>query len=535
MTHLELETVWAFLRELQEKHARLDCDKQAVGAMQSRCTLWSPNTSAPVLTAPGRWAASGASTWKWGILCPTVQVGGPPFQGVPSGGGASTNGVLLRMAGANELGMSRIKDGDRLTLELDDAITRPSKPNTVILPEHTEKEPEPPPEYDPQLDLVQRAVPGFPDFDHMLSRPVPTTEIDRTPDYHPVDSWVEQYPPAPVQAAHDFGKAPPRFHEETTAVIQEGDRLELNVDEAATRRQLRGQPLFEHQLTRPEAEGHAPSITADLYYDGDIGVLKPRAPIAHLDVRTGHAPSNFTGETTTGDLDAGCYEAHQAGQLGQANVPATDFAAGSERAPLYPLLPALEGDNLLLHPHSPAAQAKDEPISKFEEPMGLKEPRWLPATADEGNTLLLRADPAQGVRRQGDPGMGGCDFKSAPGREDLWGTTVGGTGAVCRREPKSGQPHHRNERLVGDGGPVGFAPHVAPLDGTKWQPLLWPESRVQAAPEKENRAGMEAQACLKEHIQPGAHSVQARAGRMMDRLRKKRGVQLVQPTGIAAF
>lgn len=169
---------------------------------------------------------------------------------------------------------------------------------------------------------------------------------------------------------------------------------------------------------------------------------------------------------------------------------------------------------------------------------GKKEARWehVHSYPDEGDNLLLPADPGKQIRNFGN--TLGVDFKLASGRDELWGTQAGkDKGSRHKSTPKDVHPtaeNARRERIVGGVGGVGFAPHVAPLDGTTWQPLIWPNSAANAAGHgKAVGAGAaEAVARIRDHLhnntsapnaqaQDTSHAQRvARVDRMMQRLRK---------------
>lgn len=68
-------------------------------------------------------------------------------------------------------------------------------------------------------------------------------------------------------------------------------------------------------------EASVPGITADLYYDPNADVIKPRTAQVHLDVLVGHVDLPNHKNPTTDDIDAGCYERIQGGFLLAKEAP----------------------------------------------------------------------------------------------------------------------------------------------------------------------------------------------------------------------
>jgi len=227
-----------------------------------------------------------------------------------------------------------IRDGDRLNLEVGDAhdAVLPTAPTAVVLPEHSSArptEPGPGPDtYTPSLALVQPALPGALAFDTMAPRQLPEPEyIDRDPQYHPEFDLVE-----PRVRVPDLGVGVPRFPSPTHRDLLEGNRLvqpvsvharalrrlptqsgcspsfisrsrmlEVRLEETlpplkpecaviatqvldvdAADRLMRPHHTealpFEKQLARVDEQAEA--LTADLYYDTDIGVVRPRVRVS---------------------------------------------------------------------------------------------------------------------------------------------------------------------------------------------------------------------------------------------------------------
>lgn len=112
--------------------------------------------------------------------------------------------------------------------------------------------------------------------------------------------------------------------------------------------------------------------------------------MAHLDVKVGHLPARVL--TATDDLDGGCYEeTHEGVNMTKPTAPVTDFGRGVSRevgAFLGPSVPALEGDNLVLHAH----RGTEAPLrSRLEQPFSKVRRRFTEELQplDAGDNLML--------------------------------------------------------------------------------------------------------------------------------------------------
>ena len=203
---------------------------------------------------------------------------------------------------------------------------------------------------------------------------------------------------------------------------------------------------------------------------------------------------------------------------------------------LGPMEPPLEGDNLVLHLDRKVTEAPARP--RLEQPFS-KVPRRFETDLqplDVGDNLVLPVDSKRPVETQGGFGRAFVDFGRAGGRDELWGTAVGGEGAVVRNQakdrtadPKNHPVNARRER-IDEPGPLSFG--------------LWPNSAVEAAGARAGVGvgGRYAQAAVQRHVDAqaapsgggagsgggvaaaivgGEATQKRRVGRMMERLRLK--------------
>lgn len=205
--------------------------------------------------------------------------------------------------------------------------------------------------------------------------------------------------------------------------------------------------------------------------------------------------------------------------------------------------PPLEGDNLVLHldrkvTEAPARARLEQPFSKVPRRF---ETELQPL--DVGDNLVLPVDTKRPVETQGGFGGAFVDFGRAGGRHELWGTAVGGEGAVVRNQAKdrttaadhpddpSNYPVNARRERIHEPGPLSFG--------------LWPNSAVEAAGARAGvgAGGRYALAAVQQHVEAqaapsgsgvgsggggvataivgGEATQKRRVGRMMERLRLK--------------